>query len=307
MQRRQFLKFLGLGSSLAIAGPNSAREPIERLGPPRFHFGLAAYSLRDYFAVSKGKAKKPAADGPEIDMFGFVDYCAKHGFDSAELTSYFFPADLDDDYLLRLKRHAFERGVTICGTAIGNDFTVGIRVRNWTPKSKRRRVWIDRADVMGAPHIRFFAGTAAQLTQYPARMDEAIEAIEKCAEHAGSKGIYLGIENHGRLTGEQILEIMEKITSPWVGVNLDTGNFISEDPYADLTACAPFAVNVQVKAMMKSPDGKNYEADFDRIAKILRVTNYQGNVVLEYEEAKPYDNIPITLARLQHSLAKQQN
>ncbi len=91
---------------------------------------------------------------------------------------------------------------------------------------------------------------------------------------------------------------MARVKSPWVGVNLDTGNFISEDPYADLAACAPFAINVQVKATMKSPNGQRDDADFDRIAKILKVANYQGSIVLEYEEVNPYNNIPMTLAKL---------
>ena len=297
MRRRHFLSLLGAISSLAIARPVSAREPIQRFGPPRFHFGLAAYSLRNYFAFNKGKAKTQAGDGPKVDMFSFVDYCAQHGFDSAELTSYFFPPNLDDDYLLRLKRHAFERGVTICGTAIGNNFTVG-KGPQLDREVEAAKSWIDRAAVLGAPHIRFFAGTGAQLAQDPNRMDEACEAIEICAEHAAKKGIYLGIENHGMLSGDQILEIMERVKSSWVGVNLDTGNFVSEDPYADLAKCAPLAVNVQVKTQMKSPSGEEYDADFDRIAEILKKSNYQGQIVLEYEAGKPYDAIPFALATL---------
>ena len=296
MHRRQFLRILGVGSSLAIAQPNFAREPILRSGPPRFHFGLAAYSLRNYFAYNKGKAKEPANDGPQIDMFGFVDFCAKHGFDSTELTSYFFPPQIDDDYLLRLKRHAFERGVTICGTAIGNDFTVG-KGPKLQAQIAAAKTWIDHAAVMGAPHIRFFAGTGAQLATAPERIDEACEAIEDCADYASKKGIYLGIENHGQLTANQVLQIIQRIRSPWVGVNLDTGNFISDDPYADIQACAPFAVNVQVKASIRLA-GQQVPADFDRIATIFKQANYQGHIVLEYEEVDPYGKIPGTLGQL---------
>ncbi len=104
------------------------------------------------------------------------------------------------------------------------------------------------------------------------------------------------------MSSDQILQIMSRVTSPWVGVNLDTGNFISDDPYADLAACAPLAVNVQVKAMMKSPSGQKYEADFDRIAEILKRANYQGFVVLEYEEQQPYTGIPKAFARLKTAI-----
>lgn len=297
MHRRYFINLLCANTTLAISGVTAAREPIARSGPPRFQYGLAAYSLRNYFSINKGKAKKPADDGPAINMFGFIDYCAVNGFDAAELTSYFFAADIDNDYLLRLRKYAFERGVNICGTAIGNNFTVG-KGPLLDAQIETAMTWIDRAAVLGAPHIRFFAGTGAQLAKEPKRMDEACEAIDQCAEHAAEQGIYLGVENHGKLTADQMLQIMKRIKSPWVGVNLDTGNFISDDPYADLAACAPYAVNVQVKAKMKSPSGQRTDADFQRIANILKAANYQGSVVVEYEEAQPYKNIPTTLSKL---------
>jgi len=152
--------------------------------------------------------------------------------------------------------------------------------------------WIDRAAVLGAPHIRFFAGTGKQLSEDPARLVEATDALNRCAEHAAAKGIFLGVENHGNLTSEQMLAIMQRTDNPWVGINLDTGNFLSEDPYRDLEICAPYAVNVQVKVSIKMPDGKHYPADFDRIAQILKDANYQGFVILEYEDDSPYDKIP---------------
>src|SRR5690606_1136316 len=98
-----------------------AREPIVRRGEPRFRPAIAAYSLRKYFSTFRGKPQQPAADGPAIDLFGFIDYCASLGCD-AELTGYFLPADADDAYLLRLRQHAFLAGTVISGSAIGNDF-----------------------------------------------------------------------------------------------------------------------------------------------------------------------------------------
>ena len=148
-----------------------------------------------------------------------------------------------------------------------------------------------------------FAGTGKQLEDDPARLDEACDAINHCAQHAASKGIFLGIENHGKLTSEQMIQIMDKIESDWVGINLDTGNFISDDPYADLERCVGYAVNVQVKVNMKTPDGKEHPADLNRIGKILKTAGYQGYVILEYEDVKPYQNIPKALAELRSALA----
>ena len=305
MKRREFLATAITSSALlstAGALPAQAREPIVRTGAPRFQIGLAAYSLRKYFAFMKGKAQKPASDGPAIDMLDFLEYCKKNNFDAAELTSYFFRPAANTEYFLELKREAFLRGVTISGTAIGNDFTVGKG-----PKLDKQIAdairWIDHAASLGAPHIRFFAGTKRQLDGHPNRLAEACDAVNHCAKHAAKRGVFLGVENHGNLSADQMLEIMNRVDSPWVGINLDTGNFVSEDPYADLERCAPYAVNVQVKVSMRSPNGKEYPADIKRIGKILKSAGYQGFVILEYENEAPYENIPKAADQLRAALA----
>ncbi len=300
MQRREFIKLSAVGA-VAIATPLSARGPIKRSGPPRFQLGLAAYSLRDYFSYVKGKAQKPSDDGPSIDMIGFLDYCVAHDVDAAELTSYFFKPDADDEYFLNLKHQAFVRGVTISGTAIGNNFTIG-KGPKLDEEVDKAIAWIDRASLLGAPHIRFFAGTGKQLDADPARLEEASEALNHCAKHAASKGIFLGVENHGGLTPEQLLAIMERADSPWVGINLDTGNFHSEDPYGDLEKCIDYAVNVQVKVSMKTPEGEKYAADLARIGQILKNAKYQGFVILEYEDNAPYKHIPAAIKTLKAAL-----
>lgn len=304
MQRREFLQLSAASVAAAPLGSSvlSAREPIERRGPARFQIGLAAYSMRQYFSYSKGRDQKPLDDGPPIDMFAFIDYCVSQGFDATELTSYFFRPDADDQYFLDLKHHAYVRGITISGTAIGNNFTVGKGPR-LDAEVADAIAWIDRAAVLGAPHIRFFAGTGKQLGEDPARLVEATDALNRCAEHAAAKGIFLGVENHGNLTAEQMLAIMQRTDNRWVGINLDTGNFLSDDPYRDLEICAPYAVNVQVKVSMKMPDGKHYPADFDRIAQILKDANYQGFVILEYEDKAPYEKIPEAAEKLRAALA----
>ncbi|MEM8669678.1 MAG: sugar phosphate isomerase/epimerase family protein [Planctomycetota bacterium] len=305
MQRRQFLQCSIAGAAaISMSSREHAigRDPIARTGPSRFQVGLAAYSLRQYFSFSKGKDQKPRSDGKAIDMPGFLDFCVANDFDTAELTSYFFRPNADDQYFLNLKREAYKRGITISGTAIGNNFTVG-KGPKLEKEIEDAIAWIDRAALLGAPHIRFFAGTGKQLNANPARLVEATDALNRCADHAASKGIFLGVENHGNLTAEQMLAIMDRTDNPWVGINLDTGNFLSDDPYRDLEICAPYAVNIQVKVKMKSPSGEHYEADFDRIAKILKNAKYSGFVILEYEEKDPYQGIPKAASRLRAALA----
>lgn len=265
---------------------------------------LAAYSFRDSFRGSSRRQDDKAASGRSLDLFQFIDFCADHGCVGTELTSYYFPAQVTDELLLELKRHAFLRGIAVSGTAVGNTFTL-------QPGEKRDReiagvkTWIDRAQILGAPHIRVFAGPAQGMTQAEAKK-LAIAAFEECCEYAGRKGVMLGLENHGGIVAEpgELLDIVKAVRSPWFGINLDTGNFHTEDPYADLATCAPYAVNVQVKTEIQPRGQGKRPADLARLAKILRDAQYQGYVALEYEAAEdPWVAVPRTLARLRELMA----
>ena len=115
LNRRAFLKGSAATVLLTAAGATAA-EPFQRPGPARLAVSLAAYSFRDYFKDSNHERKTAAAD-KRIAMFQFVDYCAAQGCAGAELTSYYFPTDATTDYMLKLRRHCFLRGVEVSGGA----------------------------------------------------------------------------------------------------------------------------------------------------------------------------------------------
>ena len=312
ISRRHFLKLSG-GSSLAFAGlgllsslpPAGAAEAFKRTGKPRLQLSMAAYSFRQFFKDSSHKRETETDLAKRIDLFDFIDYCADHGCAGAELTAYYFPKDANTDYFIRIKRHAFLRGVAISGTSVGNNFAL--------PKGEQLdrqiadvKLWIDYAAVMGAPHIRVFAGAAKGISDAEARK-MCIGAMEECCDYAGTKGIFLGLENHGGIVAEPegLLEIVRTVKSPWIGINLDTGNFHTEDPYADLEKIAPYAVNVQLKVEIRRKDQKENEpSDLPRVVKIRRDANYQGFVALEYEaKADPWQAVPPVLKQMRELFA----
>jgi sugar phosphate isomerase/epimerase len=299
--RRDFL-LRTVAAAAALAPAALAVEPFKRT-KPRFTLGLAAYSFRQYF--KEGKSTEPKADpAKRIDMLDFVNYCAEQDC-AAEVTSYFFPAKLTTDFLLQLKRAAFVRGVELSGTAVGNTFT--------HPAGPKRdaeitlvKEWIDHAAVMGAPHLRVFAGETQKTSKDEAKK-LCIAALEECCEYAGKKGIFLGLENHGGIIGNaaDLIEIIQAVQSPWCGVNLDSGNFHTDDPMRDFALCAPYAVNVQWKAEIQPRASKEKKpADLPLIAAILREANYQGYLTLEYEAAEdPYMAVPRLLKQMRGVLA----
>jgi len=101
------------------------------------------------------------------------------------------------------------------------------------------------------------------------------------------------------------LDIIRAVSNPWVGVNLDTGNFYGlADPYDDMARLAPYAVNVQLKVEINRRGKGKEQTDLMRVIKILSEANYQGYVALEYEAAEdPMIAVPEWLARMREAFA----
>jgi len=291
--RRRFLDRLAWGTSAvamapALRGALNAVEPFQRQGPARLLLSLAAYSFRDQLQAG------------QLNLFQFLDFCAAHGCVGAELTSYYFPKEVDVAFLLRVKAHAFLRGIVISGTAVGNTFTHGPGAKR-DEEMRLVKQWVDYAAILGAPHIRVFAGSVPQGLKADEAKRNCIAALEEAGDYAGRKGIWLGVENHGGIVAEakDLVEMVRATRSPWVGVNLDTGNFHTADPYADLARVAPYAVNVQLKGELRARGGKAERTDLSRVARILRDARYQGFVALEYESREdPFQAVPRWLAEM---------
>lgn len=273
-----------------VPSPNPVIDPIRRNRPSHLKLSIAAYSYRQFLT----------GDQPSMDLFDVADLAADMGLDAIEPTSYYFPEDLTDEYLHSLRRHAFLLGLDISGTAIGNDFCL--------PDGPERdaqldlaRSWIDRAAALNAPVIRFFAGRVPRGDTEEAAVSRAIEGFKEVLPHAAEKGVMLALENHGGITAtsDQMMTLIEAIDHPYFAVNLDSGNFHTEDPYADLARIAPYSVNVQIKTEIQRADQPKEEADLSRLIEILRKAKYSGYVVLEYEAAEdPMTAIPRHVNRL---------
>jgi sugar phosphate isomerase/epimerase len=298
--RRHFLAQCGLlAGAAAVMSPRSANsaDAPARNGKCHMKLSLAAYSFNK-FLPNRARAEQANA---KMTLEEFIQFCADQNLDGTELTSYYFPKEFSNAYLMKLKELTFRLGLDISGTAIGNDFCKPAG-EAWEQQIALTREWIDHAATMGAPVIRIFAGSVPRGDTEAAAFERCVAAINKSLEYAAEKGVFLALENHGGITGtaEQLLKIVKAVSpSPWFGVNLDGGNFHSDDPYAELEQIAPYAVNAQVKvAIIRGESKKKEPADLGRVIDILRKANYRGYVVLEYEESDPFGEIPKVLAEL---------
>ena len=261
MNRRDLLK----------AMPALAAVPAARAnGKGRLKSAICAYSFRDQLA------KKTMTYDDLVRMAVDLDV------DGLDLTVYWFP-DTSDAFLLPLKRLAYKSGVEI--------YSISVRTNMCQPTAELQakeladiRKWIDAAAKLGAGHIRVFGGTVPKANTEDEAAGWVVSVLKRASEHAARSGVILGLENHGGITdwADRIVEIVRKVDSPWVGVNLDTGNF-KRDSYAQCEKLVPYAVNVQLKVEVRDAEGKEQPSDWPRFLKMLNAGGYKGYVALEYE------------------------
>jgi sugar phosphate isomerase/epimerase len=77
-----------------------------------------------------------------------------------------------------------------------------------------------------------------------------------------------------------VIEIIQRVNSPWCGLILDVGSFREKEVYAEIKKAVPFAVNWQLKETVFS--GKTeMPIDLKKTFEIIQASNYRGYVPIE--------------------------
>ncbi len=251
----------------------------------RLRTAIVAYSFRQ------------ALQKKALTYEDLVQRAVEWDVDGLDLTVYWFPST-SDEFLASLRRLAYTNAVEI--------YSISIRTEMCRPTTELRakeveevKKWADVAEKLGAGHIRVFGGTVPKGSTEDEAAAWVTEVLKRAAEYSGKKGVILGLENHGGITSraERVIQIVKQVDSPWVGINLDTGNF-REEPYRQIEMCLPHAVNTQFKAEIREESGRR-ESDWDRIVAMLAKGGYKGYLGLEYEAAEePMTAVPRLMKRL---------
>lgn len=271
---------------------------------------LNAYSFSDLLSVREQRDNQPV-----YTLFNLLDWCASQNIKAIDPTGYFFPGYPEvpsDEYINRFKNRAAALGIEISGTGIRNNFASpdpAVRAEGVELAKK----WIVVASKLGAPVIRLFAGEIPN--GYEDRWDEVagwmIDSYKECAIYGEKYNVKIGIQNHGDMlqTADQCLKVLKAVDSEWVGLIVDTGNFKTEDPYLDIEAVTPYAVNWQVKESVFGMES-SVRTDFERLVKILKKQGYKGYLPVETLLVKgksydPFAQVLQMLAELQNVIDKE--
>jgi len=305
--RRDALKLASL-VPFALAGSRSRVDAQPAASPGPIRFAVSTYSYW-HFEKEKYPVQK------------VIEQAAGIGFEGVELLH----VQMDNEtpaYLNSLKQAAFRRGLSLPMLSIHQDFV--------SPDPKERQAAVDHtkkciglAARLGIPAVRLNSGRWNTIESFDdlmkAKGDEppikgytdadaftwCIDSINQCLPDAEAAGVVLALENHWGLSTrvENLLKIYKSVNSPWLGINLDTGNWPG-DPYAGIEALAPYATIVQAKTYYGGGVWYTLDLDYPRITQILKKAGFKGWVSLEMEGKEPPDTaVPKSLEVLRKAFA----
>lgn len=244
-------------------------------------------------------------DVPPIDTFDALRFAKQAGFDAVDITAYYIPGYDNNsmptksdeeiyDFVRKLKALCKELGLEISGTGVQNNFAdpnAEIRALD----VERIKYWIDVAAEMGAPVMRVFSGDVPRDIMNHGweeiARDRIAPPLREIAEYGATKGVKIGLQNHGDMTATagQTIQILKWVNHPNIGIINDTGyfrNFLSTNYghdynwYRDIRASLPYSNNFQVKKKTAGQE-TNVWLDFDRLFTDIRNSDYRGYIPVE--------------------------
>lgn len=237
---------------------------------------------------------------PKVTVQQVIDHAYTLGVDGVDVLH----VQMDNEspeYIRSLVDRAYDKDIELICLSIHQDFVDPDKEKR-NKNIDHTKKCIDIAHDLGISYIRLNSGRWNTIDSFDELMankgvepilpgvteDEGfqwcIDSINECLPHAEQAGVVLALENHWGLTRtpEGLLRIVNSIDSPWLGVLMDTGNFL-EDPYEKLEEIAPQTVFVQAKTYYGGGEWYTLDLDYPRIAEILKKVEYKGYISLEFE------------------------
>jgi sugar phosphate isomerase/epimerase len=282
--RRQFLKTVGLGA-LAGAGMQLLGSPIaqgastdanaETSKMARLLCGCCAYSYDHELKRGKMTLEDFILKAVELEVLG------------VDMTAYYLKST-DPEYLNGLRRLAYKNALGISGSACGVSMVQATPEQRADSLNKIKK-WVDVTDRLGASHLRVFAGKLPPGATMQQAIGWVVETMKAACDYSAQKGVILGLEDHEGVSqsADVCVEIMQRVNSPYAGINLDITNFIptpSQDAYAQIAACIPYTSNTHIRDRFESDQAP---VDMDRVFRLFAQAGLKGYMSVEYESDEP--------------------
>lgn len=233
--------------------------------------------------------------GRRMSLLDFVDRAVAHGVQGVSLESFM----LDGTDPSALRTHLDAAGLEPVW-AWGHPRGLASGTEPGALDDLFRHV--DVAAAMGAGVMRICAGGRRTRTLgWIEHRDLLLPLLEQAAEYAAGQNVVLAIENHIDLSADEMIELVETLDNPSIGVCLDTANNLRlfEDAALAIERLAPHAKAVHLKditAFRGSPREFGFWPsvplgrgliDIPGALRALREAGYAGLLALEIDFLHP--------------------
>ncbi|SAK48620.1 Xylose isomerase-like TIM barrel [Caballeronia pedi] len=257
---------------------------------------IDSYSYHRYFGeVYAGLEQDP---GIRITMQGFVDRAKELGVSGVSLESCFLPNPTSDE-VTKLRNQLDSFGLERVW-AWGHPS--GLRSGAAPEEVADLKRHTEIAAAVGAKVMRICCGgRRTRIEDWKQHKASLVPLLSDAARHARRHGVVLAIENHIDLFADELVELIETVDSPALGVCLDTANNLRllEDPAVAIEKLAPYARATHVKDIAAKggnprefafwpsvPVGQGL-IDIPRAFNELRKHGYTGLLALEIDYLHP--------------------
>ena len=274
--------------------------------------GLGSYAFR--YAARKRESP--------MDCIAFVEAVARLGLTRALICENLHYSDMGGEYIRKLAKTAARHGITV---------EVGMRVASRDNLAGHIKI----AQALGAKLVRLVLGDTTHDTLLRDRerrhlMAQALPAIKAVTPLLEDGDISLGIENHFDLHAVELLELVQQINSPRVGLIFDSTNCLcfAEKPHDVLRLMKGHLLSVHIKdydctkvdggymfsgvdlgegvldipGLIKTAHGYNPRASFIVEYNMQPATSLPENELLAWEEERAAKNVKLTVAAVTQAL-----
>jgi sugar phosphate isomerase/epimerase len=293
--RRQFLA-RGAGAAAATWLSSELASAVDRGPSVRFpaaardRIAVAAYPFREYIVEWKGEdntpPRIPAAQRIELKDFA-AHVVEKFNVRGIEPWSVVFPST-DPKYLEQFRASVEKAGSAVVNIAVDEEYSqysLDAAERERALTAARR--WVDAGAALGSPSIRTHIEKAKDSKPDVAR---AADTLLRIAEYAAKKNVVVHLENDDPESEDPyfIVQIIEKVNSPWLRALPDFGNSLAahdEDfAYRAIDTMFAHAYGIcHVKGGEINAQGKPVQVDLARTFGILKKHGYKGYCSMEYD------------------------
>jgi sugar phosphate isomerase/epimerase len=153
--------------------------------------------------------------------------------------------------------------------------------------------------VVGSSLTHRFEPHGPQIERLSKMFSEVIGTAEKM-------NVKMAVENHMDFNSDEMLNLIKNVSSPYLGINFDTGNFLRllDDPVKGMEKLAKHVYSTHVKDLLPRKDVPADEwyffscapvgdglVDNQRLARILKENGYEGFLAVEIDFLHPdYNN-----------------